>query len=680
MVARLGTVGAGGPRYRGVHPFVTSEHSLNTAPAAIPGSGDRALSLRWRAANYVLASMTLLSVCVCLWLGHQLVSQAGRAAEQNERWAERLNQMTELARLAVLLHAPASAAITAEDPAGARAALSRGRAQSVAMLGSVRASLNELSESERAQLVDAVSAAAAGLQRVAANTESIVEACEREDREAAVNQLADLDAGLSGASQSIHHLITLARSMRAGWFDEQKSAVQSLQRLEFALSALVLLTALAAIAHTGRMHRRIQVSGEALAQHTAALEAANADLARATRAAEEANRTKSAFLANMSHEIRTPMTAILGFADVLLAPESNEEERIDAARTLHRNGQHLLTLVNDILDLSKIEAGRMEVELAPTPLRPIVRDVLDLCSVKAAEKGLLLDVALEGAVPDTVVTDSVRLKQALVNLMMNAIKFTSRGGVCLDIGCDPEARQLRFHVTDSGIGLTKEQIARLFRPFTQADVSTTRLYGGTGLGLTITKWIALQLGGDVTLVSAPGKGSTFTLTIGTGALEGVEMVKELTRHARRETSMTTGAALPSLRGRVLLAEDGPDNQRLVSHLLRKAGATVEVVGHGKLALDAALEARERGEPFDLILMDMQMPFMDGYTATRALRDAGYTGPVIAFTAHAMKGEQDKCFAVGCDAYLSKPISREKLITEVAHYMPRAHEPGARRAA
>lgn len=158
------------------------------------------------------------------------------------------------------------------------------------------------------------------------------------------------------------------------------------------------------------------------------------------------------------------------------------------------------------------------------------------------------------------------------------------------------------------------------------------------------------------------------------------MVKELTRHGRRETPMKTGAALPTLRGRVLLAEDGPDNQRLVSHLLRKACATVEVVGNGKLALDAALEARERGEPFNLILMDMQMPFMDGYTATRALRDAGYAGPVIAFTAHAMKGEQDRCLAAGCDAYLSKPISREKLITEVAHHLRRADELGERRAA
>ncbi len=395
---------------------------------------------------------------------------------------------------------------------------------------------------------------------------------------------------------------------------------------------------------------------------------------RAKELAEAANAAKSAFLANMSHEIRTPMTAILGFAEILLEAENAEGAppgRHDALLTIQRNGEHLLTVINDILDLSKVEAGKMDVERAACAPGEVIREVEALMRQKAQEAGLGFDVVFEGGVPAVISTDAARLRQILINLVGNAIKFTSQGSVTMIVRLVNDACEavLEFDVVDTGIGMTAAQVARLFQPFMQADSSTTRRFGGTGLGLTISKRLANLLGGDVVIVeSTPGKGTRFRASVAVGDTTGVALVDnrpESAEHQAVGASTAGDSAETVLAGcRVLLAEDGPDNQRLITMFLEKAGAEVVVVENGQAAVDAALAARNRDAAFDVVLMDMQMPVMDGYSATGALRRAGYAAPIIALTAHAMASDRDKCLSAGCDDYAVKPINRAALIDAI----------------
>jgi len=405
----------------------------------------------------------------------------------------------------------------------------------------------------------------------------------------------------------------------------------------------------------------------------ASLHRARAMADEARNAALAADRAKSEFLANMSHEIRTPLTAILGFTDELIdesARSGSDGGPDPALLTVKRNSHHLLAVVNDILDLSRIEAGKLSVESVPcSPLR-IVADVVSLLRPRALEKQLRLETRLRGAVPETIHSDPTRLHQILVNLAGNAIKFTEHGGITLRLeSLDATASsgpRLAIEVADTGIGLSLEDQARVFEAFAQADASLTRLHGGTGLGLTISRALARLLGGDLTVESAPGGGSVFRATVATGPLAGVRMLDtppELEPQAAEQTRESEPAP-ESLRGHVLLAEDGPDNQALISLVLRRAGLEVELASDGQIAYETALAARDRGEPFDLIVMDMQMPLMTGYEATAALRREGFVQPILALTAQAMTGDREKCLAAGCNEYLSKPIDRTRLVALV----------------
>ncbi len=404
--------------------------------------------------------------------------------------------------------------------------------------------------------------------------------------------------------------------------------------------------------------------------YATALERNNASLEQLNRAVEAANRAKSDFLANMSHEIRTPMTAILGFAEVLME-KAADQEQLDAARTIRRNGQHLIGIINDILDISKIEAGKLDVEQVQCSPCEIIAEVIALMQVQANAKKLPLEVDYDGPIPTSIRSDPNRLRQILINLIGNAIKFTETGKIRLVarlLNAVSDNPSLQFKFVDSGIGMTEQQIANLFKPFHQADTSATRKFGGTGLGLVISKRLAAKLGGTITVKSLFGKGSTFTVTIATGPLDNVPWVDhpaDKSPAAVHEPQPT--ARHSQLRCRVLLAEDGPDNQRLIAFLLKKAGAEVTVAENGQIAHDLALAARDRGLAYDVVLMDMQMPVMDGYEATRKLRNADYDGPVIALTAHAMSKDRDKCLAAGCNDYMTKPIDRKKLIAVVAHF-------------
>ncbi|MBN2561580.1 MAG: PAS domain S-box protein [Phycisphaerae bacterium] len=396
------------------------------------------------------------------------------------------------------------------------------------------------------------------------------------------------------------------------------------------------------------------------------------DLVKARQTAEIANKSKSEFLANMSHEIRTPMTAILGFTEALLDRGLSDSEKLSAVHTIRRNGEHLLQIINNILDISKIEAGKLEVERIRCSPVQVIADVKSLMQVRADIRNLSFSIEFIGSVPETIESDPMRLKQILVNLIGNAIKFTETGGVTLITRFvdDGTAPSMQFDVVDTGFGMTEAQVGKLFQAFTQADTSTTRKFGGTGLGLHISKQLAGMLGGTITVESELGRGSTFHVKVAAGLLDGVKMLDDPTTAtiARPETATAAGPDADKLDCRLLLAEDGLDNQRLISHLLKKAGAEVSVVANGKLAAEAALTARDEGNSFDVILMDMQMPVMDGYEATGLLRQKGYTGPIIALTAHSMVGDREKCLDAGCDDYAAKPIDRKKLIEAIQQHV------------
>ncbi|MCA9152182.1 MAG: response regulator, partial [Planctomycetales bacterium] len=392
--------------------------------------------------------------------------------------------------------------------------------------------------------------------------------------------------------------------------------------------------------------------------------------------AEAANLSKSRFLANMSHELRTPMTAILGYSDVLLDRCQDLDNR-EYLQVVRRNGEHLLRIINDVLDLSKIEAGRMEMEELPVCPRALIDDVCNAMRVRAEGKGIRLQCEYAGPLPYRIHLDPTRLRQIVINLIGNAIKFTDVGQVTVQTTFEVIEGQpslLHVSVTDTGIGMRPEQLETLFHPFAQADASTTRRYGGTGLGLSISRRLAQQMGGDIAVTSEPGQGSAFVVSVIVRGETRADDVPDGKRHGtdeHRYSISSTGDALVRLDERhILLVEDGPDNQRLIAFLLRKAGAEVQIVGNG---LEAVEYMRQHPDSVDIILMDMQMPVLDGYEATRQLRDEGFTLPIVALTAHAMNGDRERCIDAGCDDYAVKPIQRKELI-ELIHRLAPVEQP------
>ena len=410
------------------------------------------------------------------------------------------------------------------------------------------------------------------------------------------------------------------------------------------------------------------------------LELANETIGKAKEAAEAASVAKSQFLANMSHEIRTPLTAILGFAENLLDSAMTDAERRTSVKTILRNGEHLLEIINGILDLSKIEAGKLEIELLRISPVQLAADVVSIMRVRADAKKLPLQLKFEGAIPETILSDPTRLKQILLNLIGNAIKFTDGGRVELAVAVVTNGArrpQMQFKITDTGIGMTAEQCAKLFQSFTQADGSTTRRFGGTGLGLAISRPLARMLGGDVTVSSVPGLGSMFIVIVDTGPLESVRLLDHPTEALAAEPEFAvTDLSSVRLTARILLAEDSPDNQVLISSFLRKIGAEVEVAENGREAVALALSAGQSAAPFDLVLMDMQMPVLDGYGAARQLRAEGFAGPIIALTANAMGGDQQRCLEAGCSDYASKPIDRLRLVSQMLEQLARSQKTGS----
>lgn len=364
--------------------------------------------------------------------------------------------------------------------------------------------------------------------------------------------------------------------------------------------------------------------------------------------AQEASRSKTLFLANMSHEIRTPLGAMLGYAELLKEDGFLEEPQKELITTVLRNGQQLMEIVDEILDISKVESERIQIEKINFDLPDMLKDIIQLLSVRASEKGLELRTRYHD-LPHYIKTDPTRLRQILINLIGNAIKFTEKGYVQLEV--KPGKQHLEFIIEDSGIGIPANKRSDLFQAFSQAETSTTRRFGGTGLGLYLSRKLARLLGGDVILdKSTPGKGTTFIASIGYTEVEEV--------HQPKKTAPAGPISGLENIENILIVDDAPDNRNLFVRYLQKMGVPtekIEVAQNGKEAVEKC-----GSKEYSLVLMDIQMPVMDGFEAVKLLRSQGYKGPVVALTAHAMKGDEEKCLAEGFDGYLQKPLSREAL--------------------
>jgi len=413
-----------------------------------------------------------------------------------------------------------------------------------------------------------------------------------------------------------------------------------------------LATIVSRVLQLERVHRRLE---EALIREKAQAERAH-----------QANRAKSQFLANMSHDIRTPMNAVMGFCEIL-AEQDLEPEQLEYVRIIHNSAESLLELLNDILDLSKIEAGKLELNITTCTIESLVRLVGPMLAPLAEQKDLRFEITVSDSLPARIRTDPLRVRQCLVNLVSNAVKFTDTGHVFVRVL--PEHTDghdwVLFEVEDTGTGVPPEMHEAIFEPFTQARTGGPGRHGGTGLGLAIGRQIAELLGGSLTLVSQPGRGSVFSLRIPAGT--GAELPGD--QPGEQDQPTAAGRRKPiaecqQFAGNVLLAEDVATNQQLIKLALAKVGLEVKVVENGRAALEAAL-----AEQFDLILMDIQMPVMNGYEATARLREKGICTPIIALTAHAMAGDREKCLQAGCDEYLAKPVELGRLIELLGKYLP-----------
>ena len=365
----------------------------------------------------------------------------------------------------------------------------------------------------------------------------------------------------------------------------------------------------------------------------------------------------------MSHEIRTPLSAITGYAEILLTQKISTEQKKNFIQTIWRNGRHLSSLVDDLLDLSKIESGKLDILKQSLKLNEIIEESMSALNIRAQEKGIFIDVKWQEDLPEDIVTDPILLRQILINIIGNAIKFTQNGGISISMSYlsgSQNSSILEFIVEDTGCGIPEDAQQKLFERFAQGDPSTSRIFGGTGLGLILSRSLARALGGDVTLLKSQlHVGTAMKISIEAPvptAEEGTQKISALALNGQSKRKIRS----PLAGKKVLIVEDSPDNRILLEHVLKKAGASVDTAEDGIYGEACALE-----QTYDIILLDIQMPRQDGYTTVRHLRDQGVQTPIVAFTAHSLKDERDRCLMEGCNEYLSKSTSPAEIVKKLA---------------
>jgi signal transduction histidine kinase len=619
----------------------------------------------WFKVYVALAAATLCIACVSVWLGSTLLTVHRESVRLHAEWGRRQSSLGELGAHAAVAHR----AVAGEFEQGADAALETLRSAVAAFESEVQECFLDLEmEADRVlaqQLIRGVTRTREDMRTMLRQGELLFEAMAAMDVREAGMRLAHFNHAYGELQTMLAQLRPTIRDSLDVAFARHLAESERLERVQYLVAILMCVGVVAAVWYGRRLYEATSAAEQEHEQFVAAM-------AERRDAAEAASRAKTQFLANMSHEIRTPMTAMLGYADLLADPEQSPREREQCIRTIRRSGEHLLSILNEILDLSKIEAGRMSVEPVDCSPVQVLEEIFSLMQPRAIEHGTALRTAYDFPLPRMISVDPLRLKQILLNLASNAIKFTPGGEVVLSAAM--KDGQLLLAVVDTGVGMTALQVQRIFEPFTQGDGSTTRRFGGTGLGLSISRRLADMMGAAIDVVSRPGEGSTFTLRLNVGAIDALSLVYAIEEAVVTHCPITAGPV--HLSGRVLLAEDGPDNQRLITSFLQRAGASVVLAETGSEAVAAALDAQHGGEAFRLVLMDMQMPELDGYAAARLLRVRGYSGPILALTAHVMPGERERCIAAGCDDYLSKPIVRQKFLEMCRRWMERGRAAAA----
>jgi signal transduction histidine kinase len=440
----------------------------------------------------------------------------------------------------------------------------------------------------------------------------------------------------------------------------KKQTVHVLKALPSAtiLERPVRVTTLTTILESAIANRRRQYEARDLVQE---LIKARQEAEFAKNESDRANRAKSEFLANMSHEIRTPLGVIIGFTELALSePNTSPEEAKSYLSAIQRNGQLLLELVNDILDLAKVESGRIETEMVEISVLSAIKEVIANLTPNAVKKNVEIQLQVDPQFEVMGKTDPTRLRQIVMNVLGNAIKFTQKGRVTVVLSSERTSLQtskIFIRVRDTGVGITEKQQVKLFQPFSQADSSTTRQFGGTGLGLVLSRQLARVLGGDLVLISSvPGVGSTFEISIEVGIVQGKKSLEGPETKTERSHINLSGV-------NVLLAEDSPENQDLIQRMLKMAGASVEIASNGAEAVEKAMS-----HPPEILLMDIQMPIMDGKEALCSLRNQGYNGTIIAVTANSLKGEKEDALKLGFDHYMTKPLHRDDLLETISHFI------------